>query len=76
MLTRLAPDVCVLEVSDADGLDAAMSGLVATALRDHPDVRGVWLLRHHRLLAGAPASVPAEVRVITPHNIPARLAPS
>jgi LacI family transcriptional regulator len=34
------------------------------------------VLRHHRLLAGAPTSVPAGVEVITPYNIPARLRPA
>jgi LacI family transcriptional regulator len=33
------------------------------------------VMRHHRLLPGAPTSVPANVEVVTPFNIPARLGP-
>jgi LacI family transcriptional regulator len=133
-LARLAPQLRVVEVSEADGLDTAMTELMDRAVREHPDVRAVYsvgggnratakvlartggscevfighdldadnlellrtgaltcvlhhdlradmraalrqVLRHHGLLPGAPASVPAGVQVITPHNIPARMAP-
>lgn len=133
-LARHAPGIGVLEVSDADGLDAAMAALVRAALERHDDVRAVYsvgggnratagelaragvrcevflghdldadnlsllregvlsgvlhhdlradmraairqVLRHHGLLPGAPTSVPAGVQVVTPYNIPARLAP-
>jgi LacI family transcriptional regulator len=133
-LARHAPALQVVEVSDADGLDAAMGALVRAALERHEDVRAVYsvgggnrataselaragarcevflghdldadnlallgdgvlsavlhhdlradmraairqVLRHHRLLPGAPTSVRAGVQVVTPYNIPARLAP-
>lgn len=34
------------------------------------------VLRYHRLIPGAPTSVPAGVQVITPYNIPVRLGPT
>lgn len=134
-MARQAPGLEVAELSDADGLDAAMAALVRGALRSHPDVRAVYsvgggnrataeelaragvrceafvghdldadnlallreevlsavlhhdlradmraairqILRHHRLLPGAPTSLQAGVQVVTPHNIPARLRPA
>lgn len=33
------------------------------------------VMRHHRLLPGAPISVAAAVEVVTPHNVPPRLLP-
>ena len=41
-LARRAPHLRVVEVTDADGLDAAMAELVGAALRAHSDVRGVY----------------------------------
>ncbi len=134
VIGRLAPDRQLVVGSDADGLDAAMAGLVGTALADHPGLGAVYsvgggnravaaafesaarplmvfvghdldadnlallragvlsavlhhdlradarsalrqLLRHHRLVPGAPTSVTAEVQVVTPYNVPARLGP-
>ncbi len=33
------------------------------------------VLRHHRLVPGAPTSMPANVQVVTPFNVPGRLRP-
>ncbi|MGC5020747.1 substrate-binding domain-containing protein [Micromonospora sp. DT47] len=129
-----APELRIVVLPDANGLDEAMAGLVRSALAEHPGVRAIYsvgggnraiaaelvraglecevflghdldehnvdllragtlhavlhhdlradtraalrqVLRHHRLLAGAPTSVPAGVEVVTPYNIPARLRP-
>jgi LacI family transcriptional regulator len=62
---------------DADNLALLRSGVLHAVL--HHDLRadlaraGRQLLRAHRLLPGAPTSTAAEVQVVTPHNIPARL---
>lgn len=135
-LAAEAPDLAVVEVADADGLDEATSERVRAAVADVDDLVAVYsvgggnrataaalarfgtpgrpavfighdldednrellrsgvldvvlhhdlradmraalrqVLRLHGLVAGAPTSVPAEVQVITPHNVPARLAP-
>jgi LacI family transcriptional regulator len=134
-LGGLRSDLRVVEVTDADGLDAAMAELVRSALVEHRVVRGVYsvgggnraiaaelvrtgaddvvflghdldadnvallragtlravlhhdlradmraavrqVLRFHRLVPGAPASVLAAPQVVTPYNLPARLGPS
>lgn len=62
---------------DADNLELLRTGVMQVVL--HHDLRadlaraGRQLLRAHRLLPGAPTSTAAEVQVVTPHNIPARL---
>ncbi|MDN5797481.1 MAG: substrate-binding domain-containing protein [Intrasporangium sp.] len=65
---------------DADNLDLLRDGQIDAVL--HHDLRADMraalrqVLRYHRLLPGAPTSVPAGVQVITPYNVPARIAPS
>ncbi len=64
---------------DADNLDLLRDGTLTAVL--HHDLRAdlrracQQVLRHHHLLPGAPASVPAPVQVITPYNVPPRLVP-
>lgn len=131
-LATLDPVRAVVTVTDSDGLDATLVGLVEAAVAEHPDLAAVYsvgggnrataevfarsggelrafvghdldgdnldllstgtltavlhhdleadmrralrqLMRHHRLLPGAPTSVPANVEIVTPHNIPARI---
>jgi LacI family transcriptional regulator len=64
---------------DADNLVLLTDGVLSAVL--HHDLRADMsaairqVLRHHQLIPGAPTSVPAGVQVVTPYNIPARLAP-
>lgn len=64
---------------DADNLGLLRDGTLSAVL--HHDLRTDMrravqqVMRHHHLLPGAPTSVPAQVQVITPWNVPARLAP-
>jgi len=64
---------------DGDNVELLRDGTLHAVL--HHDLRADMraalrqLLRYHRLIAGAPTSVPAGVEVITPYNIPARMSP-
>lgn len=65
---------------DDDNLDLLRTGRLAAVL--HHDLRADMraalrqVLRFHRLLPGAPTSVPAEVQVVTRYNVPARITPT
>ena len=65
---------------DEHNLELLQAGTLHAVL--HHDLRADMraalrqVLRYHRLLPGAPTSVPAGVEVITRYNIPARLRPS
>lgn len=131
-LARMDPRREVVVLSDADGLDSGMTGLVRDLLGERRDLAAVYsigggnrgilgeldragvrpraylahdldddntqllragrlsavlhhdlradlrraaqqVLRFHHLLPGAPTSWPAQVEVITPHNVPASL---
>ncbi|NUQ31610.1 MAG: substrate-binding domain-containing protein, partial [Dermatophilaceae bacterium] len=62
---------------DTDNIDLLAGGVLDAVL--HHDLRADMrralrqVLRAHRVLAGAPTSVSANVEVVTPHNLPARL---
>lgn len=62
---------------DADNLDLLRTGAVSAVLHHDlgADMRRALrqVMRAHRLLPGAPTSVPANVEVVTPYNVPARL---
>lgn len=62
---------------DADNLDLLREGTVSAVLHHDlgADMRRALhqVMRAHRLLPGAPTSVPANVEVVTPYNVPARL---
>ena len=64
---------------DADNVDLLGSGVLAAVL--HHDLRADMrralrqVLRANGVLPGAPTSVAANVEVVTPHNVPARLLP-
>jgi LacI family transcriptional regulator len=64
---------------DADNLDLLRAGIVSAVL--HHDLRADMrralrqVMRAHHVVPGAPTSVRANVEVVTPYNIPARLAP-
>lgn len=64
---------------DADNLPLLISGQLSAVL--HHDLRAdlrsavQQVLRHHRLIAGAPTSIRSVPQVVTPHNIPHRLVP-
>jgi LacI family transcriptional regulator len=64
---------------DDDNIELLRIGRLDAVL--HHDLRADMrsalrqVLRHHRLLPGAPTSGAAQAQVITPHNIPARLGP-
>jgi LacI family transcriptional regulator len=64
---------------DRDNVDLLRSGAVTAVLHHdlHADMRRAMrqVLRHHRLLPGAPTSVAANVEVVTPYNLPARMLP-
>jgi LacI family transcriptional regulator len=64
---------------DRDNLDLLREGSLHAVLHHdlHADMRRAMrqVMRHHLLLPGAPTSVPANVEVVTPHNVPARLLP-
>ena len=65
---------------DEDNLDLLRAGVLTAVLHHdlHADMRSAvrQLMRAHRLLRGAPTSVPANVEVVTPCNIPPRIHPS
>jgi LacI family transcriptional regulator len=64
---------------DEDNLALLREGTLSAVL--HHDLRADMrramrqVMRHYRLLPGAATSVPANVEVVTPHNIPARMLP-
>jgi LacI family transcriptional regulator len=64
---------------DADNLDLLRTGVVSAVL--HHDLRADMrralrqVMRANHVLPGAPTSVPANVEVVTPFNVPARLLP-
>jgi len=64
---------------DADNLELLRTGVVSVVLHHDlgADMRRALrqVMRAHRLLPGAPTSVPANVEVVTPYNLPARLRP-
>lgn len=63
---------------DADNLELLRTGVLTAVL--HHDLRDDMrqacrqIMRHHHLVPGAPTSSLAQVQVVTPHNIPPRLA--
>ncbi len=61
---------------DRDNVDLLLEGRVSAVLHHdlRVDMRAALrqVLRHHGLLPGAPASVRANVQVVTPFNLPAR----
>jgi LacI family transcriptional regulator len=63
---------------DDDNLALLREGRLSAVLHHDlgADMRNAirQVLRHHRVLPGAPTSVPAEAQVVTPHNLPHRLA--
>lgn len=65
---------------DVDNVDLLAGGMLHAVL--HHDLRADMrralrqVLRAHRVLPGAPTSVAANVEVVTPHNLPARLLPT
>ena len=62
---------------DEDNVELLRSGVLTAVLHHdlHADMRNAvrQLMRAHRLLSGAPTSVPANVEVVTPFNIPPRI---
>jgi LacI family transcriptional regulator len=64
---------------DRDNLDLLREGALQVVLHHdlHADMRRAMrqVMRHHRLLPGAPTSVAAGVEVVTPYNVPGRLLP-
>lgn len=72
------PSVYVGHDLDADNLELLRTGAIDLVL--HHDLREdaraaiTALLRHHRILPGAPTSLASGVQVITRYNIPARMA--
>ncbi|MGW5238332.1 LacI family DNA-binding transcriptional regulator [Monashia sp. NPDC004114] len=64
---------------DADNLDLLRAGVVSAVLHHdlQADMRRALrqVMRAHHVLPGAPTSAPANVEVVTPYNIPGRLAP-
>ena len=64
---------------DDDNLDLLRTGSLTAVLHHdlHADMRRAMrqVLRHHHLLPGAPTSVAANVEVVTPYNVPARMLP-
>lgn len=65
---------------DADNLELLRGGRLSAVLHHdlQADMRRAMrqVMRHHGLLPGAPTSVPANVEVITPHNVPPRILPT
>lgn len=65
---------------DADNVDLLRSGALTAVLHHdlQADMRRAMrqVMRHHRLLPGAPTSVLANVEVITPYNLPPRILPT
>lgn len=72
-------DVFVAHDLDSDNVELLRSGVVSAVL--HHDLQADMrravrqVMRAHGLLPGAPTSIAANVEVITPHNIPARMVP-
>jgi LacI family transcriptional regulator len=64
---------------DADNVELLRSGVVSAVLHHdlQADMRRALrqVMRAHGLLPGAPTSIAANVEVITPHNVPARMLP-
>lgn len=64
---------------DEDNVALLRAGALTAVLHHdlHADMRGAvrQVMRSHRLLRGAPTSVPANVEVITPYNVPPRISP-
>ena len=64
---------------DSDNVELLRAGALSAVLHHdlNADMRRAirQVLRHHRLVPGAPTSVPANVEVVTPYNLPARLLP-
>jgi LacI family transcriptional regulator len=64
---------------DRDNLELLQSRSLSAVLHHdlHADARNAirQVLRFHGLLPGAPTSTPANVQVVTPFNVPGRLAP-
>ncbi len=64
---------------DADNVELLRTGVVSVVLHHDlgADMRRALrqVMRAHRLVPGAPTSVPANVEVVTPYNLPARLRP-
>ena len=64
---------------DHDNVELLRAGALTAVLHHdlHADMRRAMrqVLRHHRLLPGAPTSVPANVEIVTPYNLPARILP-
>jgi LacI family transcriptional regulator len=64
---------------DADNLDLLRTGVVSAVLHHdlQADMRRALrqIMRANHVLPGAPTSVPANVEVVTPYNIPGRLRP-
>ena len=64
---------------DQDNVELLRAGALSAVLHHdlNADMRRAirQVLRHHSLLPGAPTSVPANVEVVTPYNLPARLLP-
>ena len=64
---------------DRDNLELLQGRSVSAVLHHdlHADARHAirQVLRHHRLLPGAPTSTPANVQVVTPFNVPGRRSP-
>jgi LacI family transcriptional regulator len=63
---------------DADNVALLRDGTLSAVLHHdlRADMRGAirQVLRHHRMVPGAPTSVAAHPQVITPYNVPPRLA--
>lgn len=73
----LSPRAYIGHDLDGDNVPLLLAGRF-TALLEHDfrvDMRAACeqVLRHHRLLPGAPTSQPAPVQVVTVHNLPPRL---
>lgn len=64
---------------DEDNLELLRAGALTAVLHHdlQSDMRRALrqVMRHHGILPGAPTSVPANVEVITPYNVPARILP-
>lgn len=74
------PLVFVAHDLDADNVELLRAGALTAVLHHdlHADVRHVirQVQRAHRLVRGAPTTVAANVEVVTPYNLPARLQPN
>lgn len=76
---RRSCEVFIAHDLDADNVELLRSGVVSVVLHHdlQTDMRRAvrQVLRAHGLFPGAPTSVAANVEVITPHNVPARMLP-